>query len=104
MSVLSDNSPRWSGWLVRPALYVPSITKGRVVELSGIAKPAAAHGYDVKRSVEPISEMFAVESHTGRVETGLSYYPRISVEIYFLVNSLLTVLQVSHRIQKVGVV
>ena len=28
---VSDNTPRWSGWLIRLALCVPSITTGRNV-------------------------------------------------------------------------
>ena len=46
-----------------------------------LAKPAATRGDDVNRSVEPIFELFAVESHTGQIETGLNYYPHISVDI-----------------------
>ena len=80
MSALSDNTPRWSGWLIRLALYAQLITKGCIVESWWIAKPAATRGDDVNRSVEPISEMFAVESHTGRVETGLNYYTHVSVD------------------------
>ena len=80
MSALSDNTPRWAGWLIRLALCVQLITKGCIVEEWWIAKPAATRGDNVNRSLEPIFELFAVEYRTGPIETGLNYYPHTSVD------------------------
>ena len=80
MSPLSDITPRLSGWLIRPAPCIQSLTTRHIIELWWIAKAAATRGDDVNRSVEPISEMFAVEYRPRRLETGLNYYPHTSVD------------------------
>ena len=80
MSPLSDNTLRWSGWSIRPAPCIQSITNRHIIELWWIAKAVATRGDDVNRSVEPISEMFAVEYRPRRLETGPNYYPHTSVD------------------------
>ena len=81
MSPLSEITPRLSGRSIRPAPCIQAITTRHIIELWWIAKAAATRGDDVNRSVELISEAFAVECVSGRVETGLNYYPRILVDI-----------------------
>ena len=39
------------------------------------------HGDDINRSVETISEAFAVEYRIGRVEPDVNYYPHTSVDV-----------------------
>ena len=79
MSPLSDITPRLSGWLIRPAPCIQSLTTRHIIELWWIAKAGATRGDDVNRSVELISEAFAVECVSGRVETSLKYHPHILV-------------------------
>ena len=79
MSPLSEITPRLSGRSIRPAPCIQAITTRHIIELWWIAKAAATRGDDVNRSLEPFSEMFAVEYRPWRLELGLNYYPHTLV-------------------------
>ena len=65
-----------------------------------IAKAAATHGDDINRSVETISEAFAVEYRIGRVEPDVNYYPHtlVDVEIHGIMTNIHGMMSAMHGI------